>query len=70
MDYKSASLYDTNIEYSSVSGTWPYKYQSYTSTVSYEGVEQRKPFLLHSSLYFTMQPFSSPVRPDILDLEE
>ncbi|XP_060605231.1 dual specificity protein phosphatase CDC14A-like isoform X17 [Ruditapes philippinarum] len=34
MDYKSASLYDTNIEYSSVSGTWPYKYQSYTSTSS------------------------------------
>ncbi|XP_045159849.1 dual specificity protein phosphatase CDC14AB-like isoform X3 [Mercenaria mercenaria] len=33
MEYKSASLYDTNIEYSSVSGTWPYKYQSYTSTV-------------------------------------
>jgi hypothetical protein len=69
MDYKSASLYDTNIEYSSVSGTWPYKYQSYTSTVSYEGVEQHKPFC-YTPPYIFNEPLSSPVRPDILDFEE
>ncbi|KAL4236301.1 hypothetical protein ACF0H5_004688 [Mactra antiquata] len=32
-DYKSTSLYDSNIEYSSVSGTWPDKYPSYVSTI-------------------------------------